>query len=203
MSWKREIENKILAKISNNLVNFISFTGVKPIHLTFASLFLALVSSLFFYFSRDYLYFSPLAGALLLLSGFLDALDGAVARRKKMETKCGAFLDSTFDKIGESAIFIGLIASGLVTPFWGSLSLSSSILISYTRSRAESLGVDLKGVGLMERAERIIITSLASFLEPFLHGSINLAIILLAILSLITLVHRIIYVNRILSRKPS
>ncbi len=203
MSWKREIENRILIKISNSLVNFISTTSVTPIHLTFASLFLALISSLFYYFSKDCLYFSPIAGALLLLSGFLDALDGAVARRMKMESKSGAFFDSTFDKIGESAVFIGLITSGLVTPFWGSLSLASSILISYTRSRAESLGVDLKGVGLMERAERIIITSLASFLEPFLQGSINLAIILLAILSLITLTHRIIYVNRILSRKLS
>lgn len=203
MKWKREIENKILIRLSNDLVDIFSSTGIKPIHLTFTSLLLALASSFIYYFSKDIIYLYFVAGIFFLLSGFLDALDGALARRKNMESRSGAFLDSTLDKIGESAIFIGIIASGVVTPLWGSLALSSSILISYARSRAESLGVDLRGVGLMERAERIILISVASFLEPFFIGVINLAMILLTILSLVTLIHRIFYVNKALSHKLS
>jgi archaetidylinositol phosphate synthase len=203
LRWKRELENKILKRLSNDLIDILSSTSVKPIHLTITSLLLALASSFIYYFSRDSIYLYFVAGALFLLSGFLDALDGALARKKNMESKSGAFLDSTLDKIGESAIFTGIIASGAVTALWGSLALSSSILVSYTRSRAESLGVDLKGVGLMERAERMILISIASFLEPFFKGVINLAMILLTILSLSTLIHRILYVNRILSHKLS
>jgi archaetidylinositol phosphate synthase len=203
LRWKRELENKILKRLSNDLIDILSSTSVKPIHLTITSLLLALTSSFIYYFSRDSIYLYFVAGALFLLSGFLDALDGALARKKNMESKSGAFLDSTLDKIGESAIFIGIIASGAVTALWGSLALSSSILVSYTRSRAESLGVDLKGVGLMERAERMILISIASFIEPFFKGVINLAMILLTILSLSTLIHRILYVNGILSHKLS
>lgn len=203
MKKKRHIENKIMARISNNLVDAISSTNIKPIHLTLTSLILAIVSSLLYYFSRENVYFFFPGGALLLLSGFLDALDGAVARKKKMETKVGAFLDSTLDKIGESAVFIGLIASGVATPLWGSLALASSILISYTRSRAEALDVDLKGVGLMERAERIVLLVIASFLEPFFAGAVNLAMIILTILSLYTLIQRILYVSRMISQKLS
>jgi archaetidylinositol phosphate synthase len=203
LRWKRELESKILTRLSNHLIDTFSYTGIKPIHLTITSLLLALTSSFIYYFSRDSIYLYFAAGALFLLSGFLDALDGALARKKNMESKSGAFLDSTLDKIGESAVFIGIIASGAVTALWGSLALSSSILVSYTRSRAESLGVDLKGVGLMERAERIILISTASFLEPFFKGIINLAMMLLTILSLFTLIHRVLYVNKILSHKLS
>jgi len=203
LRWKRELENRILTRLSNDLIDVFLYTGIKPIHLTITSLLLAFTSSFIYYFSRDSVYLYFIAGALFLLSGFLDALDGALARRKNMESKSGAFLDSILDKIGESAIFIGIIASGAVTALWGSLALSSSILVSYTRSRAESLGVDLKGIGLMERAERIILISIASFLEPFFEGIINLAMILLTILSLSTLIHRILYVNKILSHKLS
>ncbi|MCS7125305.1 MAG: CDP-alcohol phosphatidyltransferase family protein [Aigarchaeota archaeon] len=193
MKWKRSIEDKILNYLSSSLVNFLSSINVKPIHLTFSSFILALLSSILYYFSRDISILFYFAGLSLLLSGLLDALDGAVARRKKMESISGAFLDSTLDKIGESAIFISLTSAEVVTPLWGTAALASSILVSYTRSRAESLGVDLKGVGLMERAERIILISIASFIEPSIKGSLNIALIILTLLSLITITHRIIY----------
>lgn len=203
MKKKREIENKVMTLVSNRIVDAISSTSIRPVHLTFTSLLLALVSAFSYYLSRENVYLCLLGGGLLILSGFLDALDGAVARKKKMETPIGAFLDSTLDKIGESAVFIGLIASGVVSPLWGSLALASSILISYTRSRAETLNVDLKGVGLMERAERIVLLVIASFLEPFFKNAINLSMILLTFLSLYTLIHRILYVSGTLSQKPS
>ncbi|MEM1583347.1 MAG: CDP-alcohol phosphatidyltransferase family protein [Nitrososphaerota archaeon] len=203
MKKKRELENKLITRLSSSLVDVISSTRIRPIDLTLTSFLLAISSSFTYYFSRENVYFYFLAGSLLLLSGFLDALDGAVARKKNMETQIGAFLDSTLDKIGEAAVFIGLIASEATTPLLGSLGLASSILISYTRSRAEGLNVDLKGVGLMERAERIVLLVVASFLEPFFRGVINLTMIVLVILSLYTLVQRILYVSRILSQRLS
>ncbi|MEN2975068.1 MAG: CDP-alcohol phosphatidyltransferase family protein [Candidatus Caldarchaeales archaeon] len=193
MRWKRHLEDKFLNHLSGSLVNLLSSMNVKPLHLTITSFITALFSSTLYYLAKDLtLLFYP-AGISLLISGLLDALDGAIARKRKMESRSGAFLDSTLDKIGESALFISLTSSGVVSPLWGTTSLASSLLVSYTRSRAESLGIDLKGVGLMERAERIILVSAASFIEPSYKGALNIALIILTFLSLATIIHRMIY----------
>src|SRR2546423_721545 len=96
-------------------------------------------------------------GVLLLLSGLLDLLDGQVARSGGMTTAFGAFYDSTLDRVGEGALYTGLIlyflhgplALGLVAPavIAGLVALVASLLVSYTRARAEALGVDCR-VGL-------------------------------------------------------
>ena len=112
------------------------------------------------------------AALLLLLSGVVDTLDGQVARGGAMVTKFGAFYDSTLDRVGDGATFIGIGAFLLIAPDVAfripavivcMVAILSSLLVSYARARAEGLGLDCK-VGIAQRAERILGLGVASVL---------------------------------------
>ncbi|MFI5207184.1 MAG: CDP-alcohol phosphatidyltransferase family protein [Gemmatimonadales bacterium] len=103
--------------------------------------------------------------AILLCSGILDLLDGKVARRGGMESRFGAFYDSTMDRVGDAALFMGIGIHFVVTPGqrWPILglmlcfgNLMTSFLVSYARARAEGLGISA-AVGIAQRAERIVL----------------------------------------------
>jgi archaetidylinositol phosphate synthase len=130
-----------------------------------------------------------IGGILLLVSGFFDMVDGAVARVTKQASKKGAFLDSTFDKIAEVVIFAGIAFGGLADPFWCLAGLGASLLVSYTRARAESVGVELKGIGIGERAERLLIIALVGFIP--IESAMTWAMIIVTIVAGITLAQRI------------
>lgn len=148
-----------------------------------------------------------IGGALLLLSGVLDTLDGQVARASGQVTRFGAFYDSTLDRVGDGATFIG-IATFLLTdpevryPVAGAVlamvAILSSLLVSYARARAEGLGLECK-VGLVQRAERILLIGVPATLVGAGPGAtILLAVVaLLAVGSTITVVQRFVYVRRI------
>ena len=106
---------------------------------------------------------------MLLFSGIFDIFDGAVARRTGTESKTGAFLDSNLDRLSDAVIILGLIYSGFIDFLHGYLLLFLVVMISYTRSRAENEGVSMKGVGLMERAERVIFLFIAFILETWIY----------------------------------
>lgn len=137
-----------------------------------------------------------LAGILMLLSGPMDALDGAVARQSgSANNKFGAFFDSTTDRSAEGFVLLGLSIFGLsisdprvvllaFIAFWG------SVLVSYTRARAEGLGIECK-VGLFTRLERFILVSLLLVLNQILIG-----LIVLAVLTHLTALQRIVFVYR-------
>src|SRR5439155_64481 len=109
-------------------------------------------------------------GVLLLLSGLCDMVDGRVARRGGMVTTFGAFYDSTLDRVGEAALFSGTaiyFLRGGVPPGRVTLAvvacivaLTASLLVSYTRARAEGLGLSVK-VGIAQRAERVLLLGAA------------------------------------------
>lgn len=136
-----------------------------------------------------------IGGILLLISGFFDVIDGSVARITKQTSKKGAFLDSSFDKISEVVIFAGIAIGNLASPFWCLLALGMSLLVSYTRARAESLGVELKGIGLGERAERMLILAIVGMipLGLIVNGETGMkwAVIIVSIVAGMTLVQRI------------
>ncbi len=106
----------------------------------------------------------PEAGALVLAAGALDLVDGAMARLTGQQSKFGAVLDSTFDRLGEAALLFGLLAlySGL-----GQLpnvllvfaAMFGSVLVSYIKARAEGEGIDCN-VGLLSRGERVVLMGL-------------------------------------------
>jgi CDP-diacylglycerol--glycerol-3-phosphate 3-phosphatidyltransferase len=137
-------------------------------------------------------------GWLLLLAGAFDALDGALARQMNRKTRFGGFLDSTCDRYAEAAIFLGLMIPFLRSGSQGQMqvilifvTLVGSILISYTRARAEGLGLECK-VGLLTRLERFLIMAAALILNQ-----VTLALWLLAVLTHFTALQRIAYVWRI------
>jgi CDP-diacylglycerol--glycerol-3-phosphate 3-phosphatidyltransferase len=155
------------------------------------------------------------AGLLLLLSGILDLLDGQVARQGGKSTTFGAFYDSTLDRIGEGAVFSGLIFYFLSGPLpsvlkpravaAGLVALVASFLVSYTRARAEALGVENK-VGIAPRAERILLLGLpALFLGagPGRPGVVLFWIVaVLALVSAITVIQRVVHVARVARGAP-
>lgn len=155
-------------------------------------------SSSFFLF---WLFFAPIfGGILLLISGFFDIVDGSVARVTKQASQKGAFLDSSFDKISEVVIFGGIALGGFASPFWCLIALGLSLLVSYTRARAESLGVELKGIGIGERAERMLILAIIGMIplhfipvgnSTFLQTGMYWAVIIVSIVAGITLIQRI------------
>jgi archaetidylinositol phosphate synthase len=138
-----------------------------------------------------------IGGIFLLVSGFFDIVDGSVARITKRISKKGAFLDSVFDKIAEVIIF-GCIALGqLADSFWCLIALGLSLLVSYTRARAESLGGKLKGIGIGERAERLLIIAIIGMIP--VREAMQWAMIIVSIIAGITLAQRIAVTFRKLS----
>ncbi|HXM38719.1 MAG TPA: CDP-alcohol phosphatidyltransferase family protein [Gemmatimonadales bacterium] len=154
-------------------------------------------------------------GALLLLSGVFDILDGQVARQGGMTTTFGAFYDSTLDRVGEAAVFAGLafyFLRGGVPPERALLgagvaltALVASLLVSYTRARAEGLGVECK-VGIAGRAERILLLGLPAVVfggASTRDGALLFwIVVVLALVSAITVVQRVLHVARVASGVP-
>ncbi len=145
-------------------------------------------------------------GALLLASGILDTLDGQVARGSDRATKWGAFYDSTLDRMGDGALFIGIAAYLIYAPgvrvrelsvILCMLGILSALLVSYMRARAEGLGIECR-VGIVQRAERILLLGLSTLILGAGPGGLVLTVVvaILTGLSLITVVQRFVYVHR-------
>jgi len=197
---RRKLEEQLFEKLSTGLIERLARYGVKPMTITLLAFISALASACFYYFAAENPSYYFLAAVLLTFSGFLDAIDGAVARRLKLTSELGAFLDSVFDKLGESAIYIAIMASGAVSVLWGSLALASSLMVSYVRHRAEPFRISLKGVGFMERAERMILLITASVLAPFIESALEIAMILISVFALITVIWRMLYIAQMLRK---
>jgi len=146
------------------------------------------------------------AGFLILLGGFFDILDGQVARLTQLGSKFGAFYDSTLDRISEIAVFLGILSLyndyrlelgdvGMI--YLIMLAMAGSLMISYTRARAEALGIDCR-VGLMPRAERVVLIGGAALFFGESSNGIVLkgVIVILAVLTNLTAFQRIIWVYR-------
>ncbi len=200
MKLLRALEKPFYTAV-NPLVQRLIRSGVRPNTITTVGTGLVLVSALAYATGHI-----RLGGALLLLSGVADTLDGQVARSGAMVTRFGAFYDSTLDRVGDGATFIGIGAFLLTAPdvayrtpalILCMIAILGSLLVSYARARAEGLGLDCK-VGIAQRAERILGVGLASLIfgaGP--HALLLEAMVtLLALASIITVVQRFVYVHR-------
>jgi CDP-diacylglycerol--glycerol-3-phosphate 3-phosphatidyltransferase len=193
-----DLEKPFYAAISP-LVDRLIRAGVRPNTITTIGTGLVLVSAVVYATGHI-----RLGGLLLLLSGVADTLDGQVARGGAMVTRFGAFYDSTLDRVGDGATFIGIGAYLLTWPdvayrplavILCMIAILGSVLVSYARARAEGLGLDCK-VGIAQRAERVLGLGLASLaFGAGRHALLLEAIVgLLAIASIITVVQRFVYV---------
>jgi phosphatidylglycerophosphate synthase len=129
----------------------------------------------------------------LFITEFFDQLDGVVARLQG-PTKLGSFLDSTLDRIGDFFLFIGIIFGGYITLEIGLIVLVGAFLTSYTRAKIEALGIDnLYGVGILERTDRVPILFIGSIIQIWFSTAIFWTMIVLAVGTTLTALHRIIY----------
>jgi len=141
-----------------------------------------------------------LGGLLIIPVGLLDALDGALARSTGKTSLFGAFFDSTLDRFAEIALYLGLLylyrqdAMAIILVY---LAITGSLMVSYTRARAEGLGLECK-VGLFTRLERLLTLVLGLLLNRVL-----LALLVLAVLSNLTAAQRMWHVWRTVRRPRS
>lgn len=180
----RPFLTKVLNPIARNL-------NINPNIVTVISPFVAVIAA--YGFANHLLILATLA---ILFSGFLDVVDGAVARYHNRASKFGAFLDSTMDRFADAIIYIGIIFGGYCDWFVGVLAIHSAITVSYVRARAESQGAECN-IGIAERAVRMIILMVGALIGYFA-GDIyfTYVIYILVILSYFTVGQRIMHVWR-------
>ena len=140
------------------------------------------------------------AGIVFLVAGCFDMLDGALARLAQKVTPFGAFLDSTLDRLSEGVMFAAIayvlaVDGHSVDVALVVLALLGSVLVSYTRARAESLGLECK-VGLMSRPERVILIALGLFFNV-----LSYVIYIMLALTAFTVVQRVVHTYRQLGRQ--
>jgi CDP-diacylglycerol---glycerol-3-phosphate 3-phosphatidyltransferase len=183
--------NETFQRLIRPLARVLSAIQVRPDALTVAGWVLSLCAATLFALG-----YTKTAGAVMLFAGLFDALDGAVARESNRMSSFGAFLDSTLDRLSESAIFVGIVFfyASSARPYEALLAgaaMTFSLMTSYTRARAEGLGFECE-VGLLERAGRVVILSLFS-LTGFLIAGVGLV----AVGALVTTAQRILHVRRL------
>ena len=160
-------------------------TGISPNGWSCIGLVFAFASAIVYGWNIEYSLI--IGGVILLVAGFFDIVDGQVARVSQKVTRTGGFLDSVFDKIAEVAIFLGILVGGFAEPYLVFLAITFSLLVSYTRSRAESLGVKLQGIGIGERAERLLVIAIIGII-----GFMEYGVIIVIIIAAITFIQRIV-----------
>jgi len=192
MTWTSAV-GKYCGKLLYKIVDGLALTRISPNMLTFIGLLINVMAALFFGFAsadnnqpRRFLY----AGLVIIGAGIFDMVDGRVARATNQVTVFGAFFDSVIDRYSDVAIFFGLLvyyarANRFFYVVMVAFVMTTSVMVSYTRARAESLIPTCK-VGFMERPERIvlvIIGALFNHMAPVLW--------VLSVLSTMTVIHRI------------
>ncbi|HMK65854.1 MAG TPA: CDP-alcohol phosphatidyltransferase family protein [Thermodesulfobacteriota bacterium] len=197
LTWVERVPISILAQ-----------TSLKPNHLTYLGFIAGLLTI------PAYGYTLWLGGLAVLVSGFIDTLDGSLARKTGQKTKSGAFLDSVFDRYSDFSIVLGIwVYYRLHSHPWPSLIvlilflfLSGSFLVSYARARGEGLGVSAQ-LGLFSRGERVVVLGLGSIINDLLmaffpvvpgfpDGILWFLLILLALGTHLTALQRIIYLSK-------
>lgn len=148
------------------------------------------------------------AGLIVLVAGFFDILDGALARTTNQNTKFGAILDSSLDRLGEAVVLLAILIfyilnaseRPVIVALLVTLTIIGSFMVSYVRARAEALG--LKGeTGLFSRAERVIVLALGLLLSQISYALIT-ALALVMMFSFVTVSQRLIYAWRQTKNQP-
>ena len=199
MSSLKEAYTSGARGLASRSITGLARTRVTPNMLTAAGVTLCAVGAVLVYFEyRHELLFFWLGAFVFVVGSLLDILDGALARAGGKTTPFGSFLDSTLDRVGEGAM-LGAIA--LIFSRHGNevalaatvAAIAGSFLVSYTRAKAEGLG--LRGdVGLGSRAERVVVITAGLVLAPW--GVLQWAIYLLTATAWLTVVQRILFVRK-------
>jgi CDP-diacylglycerol--glycerol-3-phosphate 3-phosphatidyltransferase len=190
------------------IVRGLALTRISPNVLTFLGLVINIIAAILFGYanSQNYARMFLYAGLVIIGAGIFDMVDGRVARATNQVTTFGGFFDSVIDRYSDVALFFGLLvyyarANRFFYLVMVAFVMVSSVMVSYTRARAESLIGSCK-VGFMERPERVVLVIIGALFARW--GAMAPVLWVLAVLSTITVVHRIIYTaqqTRILDEK--
>ncbi len=178
--------------LTQPVVMLLARTSITPSTITWFGFFLALGAAVLIVGGQLFA-----AGFVVLVAGFLDMLDGALARHINRTTRFGAVLDATLDRLSEAALLLGILVlyardqSGFHVLLVG-LALLGSLLVSYIRARAETQGVDCQ-VGLFTRPERVIVLTLGLLLSQ-LPNVLVIALAIITVFSFFTVGQRLLYV---------
>jgi len=184
------------------VVNFFVTRAVNPNLFTTLGFIVSIISAGLFILG-----YPRWGGALVLLSGTFDIIDGKVARATNQATKFGALYDSTLDRYAEVVVFFGLAYFfdrgpidflttldsrwRMVAVIAVSVALGGSMMVSYVRARAEGLGMQCK-VGIMQRPERIVLLGFGAIIHEI---ALMIAVGLIAVLSNFTAIQRLLHVR--------
>jgi len=186
----RDILKPTLEKIGKIFAS----TGLSPNFWTMVGFVFAIISALVYGLGLEFGLI--IGGILLLVSGFFDMVDGQVARVTGKTSQKGSYLDSMFDKIAEVAIFLGLLVGGYAEPYLVMLAITLSLLVSYARAKSDALNIKLQGVGIGERAERLLVIAIIGII-----GYMEPAVIIVVVIAGITLVQRMIVTAKNIKEK--
>jgi CDP-diacylglycerol--glycerol-3-phosphate 3-phosphatidyltransferase len=190
----KRLAHNILTPVTDALVR----RRVHPNVLTTVGFLVAIGAGLAFFFGAV-----RLGGVIVILAGIFDMLDGRVARESGLSSKFGSFYDSTLDRISELVIYAGLLAVFMGSSYRWMVYVTfaaagGALMVSYTRARAEALGIPCK-VGLMQRPERVVGLGVGAML-----GLKALVVVLsaLAALSVLTAIERMFAVYGVARAVP-
>lgn len=177
-------------RLINPVIEFFISLELNPNFLTTVGFILTLGAAGLF--ATGYL---RIAGAIILLAGTFDIIDGKVARATNRVTKFGALYDSTLDRYAEVIMFFGLAfyfvkEEWFITSIAVSIALGGSIMVSYIRARAEALGFHCK-VGIMQRPERVVYIGFGAIIHIY---TLIFAILLIAVFANVTAIQRVYHI---------
>ncbi len=202
MTQLSEVRKTVAYYLTQPVVRLLARTPIAPNALTWFGFLVTLGAAALIITGHPFA-----AGFVVLVAGFFDILDGALARSTNRTTQFGAVLDSTLDRLAEAALLLGILALFLLTEEksalfnllskeWAVLlvgvALFASLLVSYIRARAEALGLECP-VGLFTRAERVVVLALGLLLSQIDYALI-IALAIIVVFSFITVGQRLVYV---------
>ncbi len=191
-----EVRKALAYHFTEPVVRLLSKTSITPSTITWFG-FLLTIGAAALIITEHLL----VAGLVVLIAGFLDMLDGALARHTNQATRFGAVLDSTLDRLSEAVLLLGILVFFLYATEQSitgillvSVALIGSPLVSYIRARAEALDLECQ-VGLFTRAERVIVLALGLLLNQ-IDNVLIIALAIIVVFSFFTIGQRLIYVWR-------
>ena len=183
--------------ILQSIVDGLALTRISPNLLTFLGLLINTVAAVLFGLANEHNYVRMFvyAGLVIIGAGIFDMVDGRVARQTDQVTVFGAFFDSVIDRYSDVVLFFGLLVfyargNRFFYVVLAAFVMVTSLMVSYTRARAEALIGSCK-VGFMERPERVVLIILGALFNRW--GVMAPVLWVLAVLSTITVIHRISY----------
>ncbi len=194
MTKSPDIRSVLAYHITRPVVQLLARTSITPTAVTWSG-FLAAIGAASLVITGHLF----AAGFVVLITGFFDILDGALARYTARTTRFGAVIDSVLDRLSEAVVLLGILVLYAGEQYFAGIlivgvALIGSLLVSYIRARAEAMGLECQ-VGLFTRAERVIVLALGLLLSQIDYALVT-ALAIIAVFSFVTVVQRVVHVGQ-------